>query len=84
MQENYILSSIAYDEFVDYKRIYTEGITKITPSDIMYAEKMNSTIKLIAMSEKLNGMIGNKGKPGYNRKHPSFGRGLKMFLMLFW
>lgn len=58
-----ILSSIAYDEFVDYKKIYTEGITKITPSDIMYAEKMNSTIKLIAMSEKLNGMIETRVSP---------------------
>ena len=50
-------------EFVDYKKIYTEGITKITPSDIMYAEKMNSTIKLIAMSEKLNGMIETRVSP---------------------
>lgn len=58
-----ILSSIAYDEFVDYKNIYTEGITHITPYDIMYAESMNSTIKLIAMSEKVNEMIKVRVSP---------------------
>lgn len=58
-----ILSSIAYGQFVDYKKVYTEGITKITPIDIKYAESMNSTIKLIGMSERINGMIATKVSP---------------------
>ncbi|MDQ2085506.1 homoserine dehydrogenase [Herbivorax sp. ANBcel31] len=58
-----ILSSIAYGEFVDYKKVYTEGITQITPTDIMYAESMNSTIKLIGMSEKIGEKITTKVSP---------------------
>jgi len=52
-----ILSSIAYNEFVDYKSIYTEGISKITLTDMRYAESLNSTIKLIAMSEKVGDKV---------------------------
>lgn len=47
-----ILSSIAYNEFVDYKNIYTEGITKITPVDMKYAEQIGFSIKLIAVSRR--------------------------------
>ncbi len=52
-----ILSCIAYNEFVDYNKIHTEGITKITLPDMHYAEAMNSTIKLIARSKRLDGKI---------------------------
>ncbi|UWV47786.1 homoserine dehydrogenase [Acetivibrio thermocellus] len=48
-----ILSSIAYNEFVDYKKIHTEGIKKISLADMKYAESMDSTIKLVAISEKI-------------------------------
>jgi len=41
-----ILSSIAYNEFVDYKKIHTEGIKKISLADMKYAESMDSTISL--------------------------------------
>ncbi len=47
-----ILSSIATGEFIDYHKIYTEGITKITDRDIAYADTMNCKIKLIAMAKK--------------------------------
>jgi homoserine dehydrogenase len=52
-----ILSSIAYNEFVDCNNIYTEGISKISLADMKYAESMNSTIKLIATSEKVGDKI---------------------------
>jgi homoserine dehydrogenase len=45
-----ILSSIAYQQYVDYREIYTEGITKITKEDMKYAEEMGYVIKLIARS----------------------------------
>ena len=45
-----ILSSIAYGKFIDYKDIYTEGITRITPDDMEYARAMNRRIKLLAIS----------------------------------
>lgn len=47
-----ILSSLAYGKRVDFTDIYTEGITKITSSDIVYAKAMNKTIKLLAYSHK--------------------------------
>lgn len=46
-----ILSSLAWGKFVDYKNIYTEGITGITQQDVAYAEKMDSVIKLIGYAE---------------------------------
>ena len=47
-----ILSSVAFGATVNYKDIHTEGITKITSTDIQYAKKLNCVIKLIAESEK--------------------------------
>ena len=47
-----ILSSLAYSEYFDYKDIYTEGITKITPEDMEYAAKLGRTIKLLGTSRK--------------------------------
>ncbi|MGE5329692.1 MAG: homoserine dehydrogenase [Deltaproteobacteria bacterium] len=52
-----ILSSIAYGEYVDYKEIPTEGITKITVEDLKIAELLNLKIKLIGFSKKENGKI---------------------------
>ncbi len=45
-----ILSSIAYDQQMDYKDVYTEGITKITADDIKYAKKLKAKIKLFGTS----------------------------------
>jgi homoserine dehydrogenase len=45
-----ILSSLAYGMQVDFEDIYTEGITKITDVDIMYAKALNARIKLFASS----------------------------------
>lgn len=47
-----ILSSLAYSEYFDYKDIYTEGITKITPEDMEYAAKLSRTIKLLGTSRR--------------------------------
>lgn len=45
-----ILSSILYGHNVDYKQIYTEGITRITPKDFAYAKAIDCKIKLIGLS----------------------------------
>lgn len=45
-----ILSSILYGQNVDYRQIYTEGITKITPKDFAYAKAIGCKIKLIGLS----------------------------------
>ena len=43
-----ILSSIISGKYVDFEDIYTEGITKITKTDMKYAKKLGMTIKLLA------------------------------------
>ncbi|PYG88813.1 homoserine dehydrogenase [Ruminiclostridium sufflavum DSM 19573] len=66
-----ILSSIAYNEFVDSDSIYTEGITKITTEDMKYAEAMNGVIKLIAVSKRINGRIFARVSPAViSKEHP--------------
>lgn len=47
-----ILSSLAYGMQVDFEDIYTEGITRITDSDIRYAKRLDARIKLFATSIK--------------------------------
>lgn len=66
-----ILSSIAYNEFVDCSNIYTEGISKITPVDMQYAEAMQSTIKLIAISKREGKRIFTRVSPAIiSMNHP--------------
>lgn len=48
-----ILSSLAYGSHIDYKDVYTEGITKITATDIKYAKHMGTSIKLLGTSKKV-------------------------------
>ena len=45
-----ILSSLMTGKNVKYEDIYTEGITKITATDFVYAKAMGRSIKLLAMS----------------------------------
>ncbi len=45
-----ILTSLAYGKQVDYEDIYTEGITKITGTDVSYAASFGRAIKLIGSS----------------------------------
>lgn len=47
-----ILSSLISGQQVDFEDIYTEGITKITKEDMMYAKAMRMTIKLLASSKR--------------------------------
>jgi Homoserine dehydrogenase len=47
-----ILSSLAFGRHVDYKEVYTEGITKISATDIKYAKALGASIKLLATSKK--------------------------------
>ena len=47
-----ILSSVISGKCVDYKEIYTEGIAKITATDMKYAKKLGRTIKLLASAKR--------------------------------
>lgn len=66
-----ILSSIAYNEFVDCSRIYTEGITKISLADMQYAESMDSVIKLVAISKRMGDKVFARVSPAIiSKEHP--------------
>ena len=46
-----ILASIIFNKRIDVKRIYREGIDKISPIDIYYAAEFGYKIKLIALAQ---------------------------------
>ena len=48
-----ILTSLYTGKNVDFEKIYTEGITKITATDIKYAKELGLAIKLIASSRRV-------------------------------
>ena len=47
-----ILGSIAFHERIKIDDVYTEGIEKITPSDIVLAEELGYRVKLIGIAKK--------------------------------
>ena len=69
-----ILSSLISGQQVDFEDIYTEGITKITKEDMLYAKEMGMTIKLLASSKRhgshLHAIVApallSKGHPLYS------------------
>ncbi len=52
-----ILTSLVCGKQVDYEDIYTEGITKITGTDIQYAKALSGAIKLLGTSKWIDGKI---------------------------
>ncbi len=46
-----ILLSIAYGVPIDFETVYTEGISRITPLDIMFMKEFGYRIKLLAISK---------------------------------
>jgi len=58
-----ILVSLAYGTPVNFKEIYTEGITHVTPTDIAYAREFGFTIKLLAIAKLVDGEIEARVHP---------------------
>ncbi len=58
-----ILVSLAYGTPVNFKDIYTEGITHITPTDIAYAKEFGCTIKLLGIAKLTNGEVEARVHP---------------------
>ena len=52
-----ILVNLAYGTPVNFKDIYTEGITNLTPIDIAYAKQFGFTIKLLGIAKLVDGEI---------------------------
>ncbi len=67
-----ILSSLMVGKNVNAEKIYTEGITKITPADFAYAGAAGMTIKLLASSRAdENGRVTAMVAPAMiSREHP--------------
>ena len=53
----------AYGTPVNFKEIYTEGITGLTPLDIAYAKEFGFTIKLLAIAKYSDGEIEARVHP---------------------
>ena len=68
-----ILSSLISGQQVDFEDIYTEGITKISKEDMMYAKAMGMTIKLLATSKRQGDLLQAMVSPYLLRKeHPLY------------
>ncbi len=52
-----ILAMLAFRTSVKLKDIYVEGISKITPQDIILAREMGFRIKLLAIAKAVNGTL---------------------------
>lgn len=66
-----ILASLALGEHVNFEEIPTEGITKITAEDMVYAEKMGFVIKLLATCKKQDDAIFARVSPMLiSKNHP--------------
>ncbi|MCI8897972.1 MAG: homoserine dehydrogenase, partial [Lachnospiraceae bacterium] len=68
-----ILSSLMCGKNVSYEEIYTEGITKITAADFLYAKQMDKSIKLLAMSrDREDGFFAMVAPFMISRSHPLY------------
>ncbi len=58
-----LLCSLCFGTRVDFKSIYTEGITRITALDIEYAREFGYKFKLLAIGKRVNGQIEARVHP---------------------
>jgi homoserine dehydrogenase len=66
-----ILAYICFGVWPKLENVYTEGITKISLLDIIYAEELNYRIKLLAIAHKENHMLDLRVHPALvNIDHP--------------
>ena len=54
------MSTLAFHSRVTAKDVYREGITKITQQDIRSAHRLNCTIKLLAVCERITSQDGSQ------------------------
>lgn len=66
-----ILSAVAWGMSIPLSKIYREGISRITPSDIKYAQELGYVIKLLARAKCYNETLEIKVHPSLIKKlHP--------------
>ena len=69
-----ILASLAFGKFVNSDEIETEGITKITLNDVVFAESQGKVIKLVGIASKVGDKVFAKVCPVMvDKSHPLAG-----------
>ena len=69
-----ILSSIISERMVDFEEIYTEGISKVTVEDMLYAKALNKVIRLLGKCEYNVGKLSAVVAPHMvGMDHPFYG-----------
>lgn len=68
-----ILTSLVCGQQIDYEDIYTEGITKITEKDFLYAKALKGSIKLLGTYQRIDGKVYAMVAPFIiSEKHPLY------------
>lgn len=68
-----ILTSLVCGQQVDYEDVYTEGITKITQKDFLYAKALKGSIKLLGTYQRKDGKTYVMVAPMIvSEKHPLY------------
>lgn len=68
-----ILTSLVCGRQIDYEDIYTEGITKITDKDFLYAKALKGSIKLLGTYQRIDGTVYCMVAPVIiSEKHPLY------------
>lgn len=67
-----VLVQLAMGKFINVKKdVFTEGITHISQEDLLYADEMGLTIKLLAIAKKKDGEIEVRVHPTLiSKNHP--------------
>jgi homoserine dehydrogenase len=58
-----ILTALAYGMTIDFESIYTEGISRITPLDVQFAQQFGYKIKLLAIGKEKDGRVESRVHP---------------------
>lgn len=68
-----ILTSLVCGQQVNYEDIHTEGITKITQEDFLYAKSLKGSIKLLGIYQRIDGKVYVMVAPMIvSEKHPLY------------
>lgn len=66
-----ILASIAFTSRVDYRKVYSEGITGITSEDMKNAAELGYVIKLLAIAQRIDEAMLVRVHPAFiPKRHP--------------
>lgn len=66
-----ILASLAFNTRIKPHQVFTEGITKITPTDIAQGKRFGWTLKLLAIGKEQNGKVEARVHPAFvPNEHP--------------